>query len=181
MARKHYFLIKISPRNTIRLGVKVRDAKSPVALSRVMADIMAGTEGLSVTCANAICALRLNGEAFPHPVYMAEFTDNRAYFVDKLDKRGTPISCVRYAHNEGAFQKSYDTKSKSRMAKMSGVEKTFVLSPPPPAGNGMARRGSTSSGTTYAKRQAKKTAFSKGAIARAERAGIQLNPKANAA
>ncbi len=174
--KKHYFLIKISGKKTIRLGVKVRDAKSPVVISRTMADVMAGAEGLSVTCANAVCALRQDGETIGHPVYMAEFTDNRAYLVDRLDRRGAPSSCVRYAHNEGKFQKQFDTKRKGMLAKMSGIEKHVVLSPPPatiPKGLGTSPyRGH--SGTPGATRERKRQVLAKGAIARALRAGINL-------
>jgi hypothetical protein len=177
---KHFFLVKISGDQTIRLGVRVRDAKTSVTLSRQLADLMAGTEGLSVTCANAVCALRLNGKAFPHPIYMAEFTDRRAYFVDRLNKRGQPISCVRYAHEQGAFQKEFDEKGKQRLAKMSGIEKDFTLFPPPkkaPAGQGVTH--SQTRGNTYAQNRQKAIARAigrgTGAIARARRAGINLD------
>lgn len=173
----HYFLIKVSNRNTIRIGVKARNAAQPVVLSREMIDIMAGTEGMAVTCANAQCALRQNGTAFPHSVYMAEFTDNRAYIVDKLNVRGEPSSCVVYSHNEGAFQKQFDTKGKNKLAKMSGVEKRFVLYPPAP--RNAPGHGISHGGTSGPNGKARKTPMSKGAIARAERAGINLHPKAS--
>jgi hypothetical protein len=175
---RHYFLVKVSGNQTIRIPVRVREAKATVTLSRTLADIMAGTEGLSVTCANAVCALRLNGSAFSHPAYMVEFTDNRAYVADKLNKRGTPISCVVYAHNQGSFQKQFDKRGKQHMAKMSGVEGEFTLYPPPPAGvrgNGVNRRGSTTAGTSGGTRDRKRSVLGKGAIARARRAGINLD------
>lgn len=170
----HYFLLKVTGNQTIRLAVKARNASQPVTLSREMVDVMKGTEGMAVTCANALCALRMNGAAFPHPVYLAEFTDNRAYVVDKLDKRGVPISCVVYAHGEGEFQKEFDTKTKQRLAKMSGVEKQFMLRPIG-VRQGTAKQPHHSPGGTGTKR---KTVMGKGAIARAMRAGITLNTKA---
>jgi hypothetical protein len=171
--RKHYFLLKVSARKTIRLGVKARNATSSVILSRTLGDIASGTEGMSITCANAECALRQNGEAFPHPVYLAEFTDNRAYIVDKLNKQGVPISCVVYAHKQGKFQKQFDTKGKRSLAKMSGAEGFFVLSP-------IGKRTGSSKpqpnpGGRYGTR---KSAISRGAIARAARAGIVLDARA---
>jgi len=171
----HYFLLKISAKKTIRLGVKARNATSNVILSRTLTDVMSGTEGLSVTCANAECALRQNGEAFPHPVYLAEFTDNRAYIVDKLDKRGVPSSCVVYAHNQGKFQKQFDTKGKRQLAKMSGVEGMFVLSPIGQRTGGADR---TNSGGTQRGHAKRKTEITRGAVARAMRAGINLRPEA---
>ena len=172
----HYLLVKVSKNRTVRIGVKVRDAKSPVALDRTLADVMAGTEGMAVTCANAQCAMRLNGAAFPHEAHLVEFTDNRAFVVDKLNRQGVPISCVRYAHNEGAFQKEFDTKGKQRLSKMSGVEKTFVLMPPPKRKS--PGHGVSHGGTSGTPRNDRKHPLHKGAIARAERAGINLNPKA---
>jgi hypothetical protein len=170
---KHYFTIPMTGKKSVRIGVRVIDAKSPVALSRTMQDVLAGSAGLAVTCANAMCALRLNGDAFPHPVYMAEFTDNRAYIVSKLNKRGVPVQCYRYAHNQGAFQKQFDTKRKPQLAKMSGVEHTFILTPPPqqrrPRGQGVSHGG-----TSGPNGKARKYPMNKGAVARAMRAGINL-------
>lgn len=170
----HYFLLKVSARNTIRLPVKARNANATVILSRTLQDVLSGSErGMAVACANAQCALRENGNAFPHPVFMAEFTDNRAYIVDKLDKRGVPKSCVVYAHSEGKFQKQFDTKSKNQLAKMSGLEKRFILTPV------TVHKTPGKSGTRsplYGKKRS--IAVNKGSIARALRAGLVLDPKA---
>lgn len=172
--QKHYFLLRISKKQTVRIGVPCSDAKSPVILKRSLADVLAGEEGLAVTCANACCALREDGEAFPHDVFMASFTDNRAYIVDKLDKRGVPSHCVRYAHNDGAFQKAYDTKGKQRLSKMSGVEATIVLNVPPKrraSGTGVSHGGTSGPNGKAIKRE-----LHGGDIARALRAGFNFVP-----
>jgi hypothetical protein len=171
-SNKHYFTVPMTGKEVVRIPVRVVDAKAPVTLSRTIKDVLNGTAGMAVTCANAICALRLNGSVFPHPVYMVEFTDHRAYVVSKLNKSGVPVQCYRYAHNEGAFQKQYDTKGKNRLAKMSGVEKDFTLTPPPvqrrAPGHGVSHGGT--SGPNGRNRKV----MSRKAVARAERAGINL-------
>lgn len=167
--QKHYFLLRITKQQMVRIGVPVSDAKETVTLNRTVANVLAGTEGMSISCANADCALKSG--AFPHPVYMAAFSDNRAFVVDKLDKRGVPSHCVRYAHNEGEFQKEYDPKGKQRLAKTSGVEKAFVLTPPPKrraAGTGVSH-GGTSGPNGRAKRRELQ-----GEVARALRAGFNF-------
>jgi hypothetical protein len=174
---RHYFLIKVTGQTPLRFSVKVKEAKTGVTLTRRMADILAGTEGMAVTCANAQCALREGTQAFPHPVYMAEFTDRRAYFVDKLNRYGEPVSCVRYSHHEGAFQKLYDERGKSRMAHMSGAETGFKLYPMKavtPRGKGTSK-GRDHSGTTRAQREDKRQGMGQGAIARAKRAHINVS------
>ena len=109
--KKHYFFIKVSGKKAVRIGVNVSDAKTPVMLTRTVADILRGTEGMAVTCANAECALRQTG-SFPHPAHFVSFTDNRAYVVDKIDREGRLKHAIRYAHNEGAFQKKFDRLGK---------------------------------------------------------------------
>lgn len=175
----HYFLIDVGGRKPIRIGVKARNAVQKVVLSRNLSDVLKGKQkGLAITCANALCALRANGTAFPHDAFMAEFTDNRAYIVDKLDSRGVPKSCVVYTHEEGSFQKEFDTTPKGRLSKMSGVEKLFILSPPKPitpAGKGTSHNRDHS-GTPGATRARRKAVLHKGAVARALRQGIELVP-----
>lgn len=179
MARKqtrknmHYFTIRATGRKTIRIPCKARNASKPVMLSRTIQDALQGQEGLAITCANAMCALREDGNAFPHKVFMAEFVDNRAYICDKLNKQNVPVSCVVYAHNQGSFQRQYDTKGKNAIAKMSGVEASFILYPPPPRVGGSSGPGS---GKQYSDRKTKRP-IRRGAIARAERAGINLTGK----
>jgi hypothetical protein len=174
----HYLTLRANRKQVITIPLRASLAKQSVQLNRTVADIKRGQEGLAITCANAECGLRMNGTAFPHPAYIIEFTDKRAYVVDKLNKAGTPTHCVVYEHNQGSFQKAFDTKTKSALMKMSKAEATFSLWPPKlgaPPGRGTNRRGSTTSGTPGAVRVRRAKAKSrKGAIARAERAGIML-------
>jgi hypothetical protein len=174
----HYLTLRANRKQVITIPLRASLAKQSVQLSRTVADIQKGQEGLAITCANAECGLRLNGTAFPHPAYIIEFTDRRAYVVDRLNKAGTPTHCVVYEHGQGDFQKAFDTKGKNALMKMSGVEATFSLWPPRPGvspGKGTNRSGSTTSGTPRAVRASRaKEKSRKGAIARAERAGIML-------
>ena len=126
----HYLTLRANRKQVITIPLKVSVAKQSVQLNRTIADIQRGQEGLAITCANAECGLRLNGTAFPHPAYIIEFTDRRAYVVDKLNKAGTPVHCVVYEHGQGSFQKAYDTKGKNTLAKMSGAEVVILNAEP---------------------------------------------------
>lgn len=175
---RHYFLLPVGGQK-IRIGVKCRDAKTSVLLHRKVEDVLRGTQGLAISCGNAQTALR-ECDQFPHAVHFTSFTDTRAYIVDRLDARGVPASCIKYAHNQGDFQKQFDTKSKRTLAKMSGVEKTFILSPPPEPtapgeGTSPRRDHSGTPGWTRQKRN-----VLRGDLARAIRAGVIDKPEAKA-
>lgn len=176
----HYFLLKVAENTVVKLPVRCSNAKSTVTLDRKLGDLLAGDEGLAITCANAQCALRLAEKAFPHPVYLAEFTDKRAYIVDRLSPQGVPSHCVVYHHEQGNFQKEYDTKGKNRLAKMSGVEKTFRLIPPfftaaPGHGTSPDRDHSGSTGASRErKRHAKAKRGATARVIRARRAGVNI-------
>lgn len=174
---RHFLMLKVTADRVVRIPVKARNATSSVKLSPILLDLLRGDEGMSISCRNAQCALRQNSHAFPHEVHLAEFTDKRAYIVDKLDKQGVPQSCVVYAHEQGSFQKEFDTKKKNSLQKMSGIEKPFTLFPPP-QGKGSGRGhtgGKTTSGTHRLKTREKKVLRGpRGAFARARRAGINI-------
>lgn len=128
---RHRMLLEVlEGQKPFEFWVKARRADQIVKINRKLVDIARGKKGMAVTCANARCAMRENSHAFPHPVHMAEFTDRRAYIVDKLTKDGHPYSCVVYDHQQGEFQRAFDTKPKSQLVKMSGVEGTVSLYPP---------------------------------------------------
>lgn len=174
----HYLMLKVAENTVVRIPVKARNATQSVKLSRSIIDLQKGDEGMAISCANAQCALRENSHAFPHPVFLAEFTDKRAYICDKLDKMGVPSSVVVYAHEQGSFQKQYDTKKKNTLVKMSGVEKEFSLFPPPRGkGSGTGHKGGPEKKSAADKRNeraAKLARGPRGAVARARRAGINI-------
>lgn len=174
----HYFLFKVAGEKTIRIPVRVKPATEEVLMKRKLADVLAGEEGFAIVCANAQCALREGASAFPHPVYLAEFTDNRAYLCDSLNKFGVPETCVQYQHNQGEFQKQFDSLGKQQLAKMSGVETEVRLYPPQKSAPPEKRRNpdTVTSGTSGGERERKRrTNLGKGAVARARRVGLNLD------
>src|SRR5262245_34053305 len=105
-ANKHTMLLEVlEGQPPLRFKVKCRRATQKVVLSRKLVDIMRAKRGMAVTCANARCAMREGESVFPHPAIMAEFTDRRAYIVDKVKQNGHPHSCVVYDHQQGEFQR----------------------------------------------------------------------------
>jgi hypothetical protein len=76
------------------------DGKHTVTIHRTRGDIKAGQPGIAVACADMKCAMR-NKNAFPHPVYFAEFGEHFCYIVDRWSKRqNKPLHCLRYRHND---------------------------------------------------------------------------------
>jgi hypothetical protein len=111
--------------------IPMSDAEWPVTLDREEIDVYEGVPGSAVRCANSQCANRLES-AFPHPVYLVEFTDTRAFVVDRVSKRtGEPVHCIRYYHHEGDEQREFDMPGgKERMIRERRVRKTFNLLAP---------------------------------------------------
>lgn len=133
---------RLNYRHTFRLGfgddgqtfnicVAMSQPKASVRLDRTEADVIAGKAGIAVACADMKCAER-NSKSFPHPVYLAEFTKTRAYFVDKLDKDGQPKHCICYAHDDGEWIVKFDQPGgKKKLIRSGDVERTITLTPPP--------------------------------------------------
>lgn len=93
--RKHVMTFVVAKgQPLIRVPMRYRDSTVDVDLTVNEIDTINGVPGHAAECAGSQCALRLR-DLFPHPVFFAEFTDTRAYIVDKM-KDGLPVSCVRY-------------------------------------------------------------------------------------
>lgn len=170
----------------VMIPVKVRRGEHKLEFNRIFADVIKANRGSAVTCANAKCVLREAAKVVPHPVYAVEFTDRRAYLVDKLRKDGLYHSCVVYDHYEGEFQRTFDTKPKGQLMKMSGVERKVTLYPPsrnlPGEGGREGRkprlgRKNAAKETRVGRVGSKKKVVHKGGLARMERAGINVQLK----
>src|SRR5262245_19067216 len=114
-------------REPMVLKIPMSDATSEVELHREVIDLKNGIRGTAVECMNAQCGLRL-ARAFSHPVFLVEFTDTRAFVVDKLNRQGMPVHCVRYYHHEGDEQREFDKKGgKQKLVRSGKAKKTFKL------------------------------------------------------
>lgn len=66
-------------------------------------------QGSTAVCAMAICAQRY-ADLFSHPVYFIDWQYRTMYAVDKVDKRGIPVSAVRYSHHDPLARINDDPK-----------------------------------------------------------------------
>lgn len=169
---KHYISVRSTGNKQMRIPIKVSIARLPVTIFRTKEDIKRGVEGQACSCANAETVMR-QAHLFPHNCHAAEFTDSRCTIVDKLDKRGVPIHGVVYAHAQNGFQKKYDRLGKKKMLASEHCEASVTLMPPPHYTSQKGARVGSPSAKDGSKVRKRMTA-SRGALARLERAGIQI-------
>lgn len=172
LKNKHTLVVPIPGMpKPVRFKVPMSDAVKPVVLERREIDAFNGKPGLAIECMNAQCANRLH-KAFPHPVHYTEFTDTRAYVVDKLDRDGHPAHLIRYYHHEGDEQKEFDRKGgKQRLIRSGKVNKTFALLAPTASTKHLASiEPGIGKGGQLGPRNSR--THRKGSFARATRAGI---------
>lgn len=112
-------------------SVRVRDAKATVRMTTTKAQVLAAKPGQAIVCVGARCTLA-NADLFPHPVYLVEFARRYAYIVDKVDKNGHPVSCVKYLHNYGGRIEIFDDKKggKRKIIDLGLAETDIILRPP---------------------------------------------------
>jgi len=109
-------------------------ARSVVQILRSRKDVLEGIRGNSMACADAKCAESFAHE-FPHAVYHSDFGERFAYFIDKKDKRGHPVRCVKYIHDDGPFIRAFDEHGKDALLERDDVERIITLRPPPKRGS----------------------------------------------
>jgi hypothetical protein len=103
LKNKVYITLPGTGKKKVKVAVKAKPLKRGLEFFRSHEDVEHGIQGECATCANAIGAVR-NGLC-----ELAQFTDSRAFLVDKFNKQGVPTECTVGEHNEGAFQKKFDT------------------------------------------------------------------------
>jgi hypothetical protein len=155
----------------VKVPVKAKPLRRKISFTRTREDVAHGVQGECATCANAVGASR-NGLA-----ELVQFTDSRVYLVDRFDKHGVPTECTVGEHDQGDFQREFDTNKKALM-RSDMCEGVVTIRPldmkrhqnraankPQGAGNGPTDR--------QVKRE-------RGAAARAQRAGIIYIPSKRA-
>jgi hypothetical protein len=149
-------------------------------MKRDKADVLSSQRGATVGCTNSICAVRsaANG-GFPHPVYLAVFTKTSAYIVDKLDRNGQPAHVVWYKHNDGTSIELNDhVVNRRTLLSRINLRKTVVLTPPiVRAGIKNIYSNGTHPQTERDTRTPRRNAVPRGAMARAEKAGLLVLQK----
>jgi hypothetical protein len=148
----------------VRVPVKAKALTKELIFHRSAADVEHGIQGECATCANAIASVR-NGLC-----ELAQFTDSRAYLVDKFNKQGVPVECFVGTHDQGKFQRKFDKNKKAllRSDECEGIVKIRPLH--------ISHNKHDAERNRAAPRYAPSTATQKkrerGAAARAQRAGI---------
>lgn len=163
LKNKVYITLPGTGKKMVRVPVKAKPLTKELVFYRSKADVEHGIQGECATCANAISSVR-NGLC-----ELAQFTDSRAYLVDKLDKNGTPVSCVVGVHDQGEFQRKFD-KNKKALLRSEDCEGIVKIKPFDV--NRYRNNAERKPAPRYAKPTLAQKKRERGAAARAERAGI---------
>lgn len=168
LKNKVYITLPGTGKKQVKIPVKAKPLRRKLSFHRTRDDVVHGVQGECASCANAIGASR-SGLA-----EVVQFTDSRAYLVDRFDKHGVPTECTVGEHDQGNFQREFDTNKRAllRSDMCEGMVSIRPLSlgrhqnksPNKPTG---PKAGPTS-------RQVKRE---RGAAARAQRAGIIYIPR----
>jgi hypothetical protein len=111
--------------------IPMSDAKTNVKLHRLPVDAYNGIPGMAMECMNSQCGLREAEKFTEHRVFLMEFTDTRAFVVDRLNAQGMPAHCVRYYHHQMDEQREFDKPGgKQRLLAAGLVEKDIHLLAP---------------------------------------------------
>lgn len=163
LKNKVYLTLPGTGKKQVKIPVKAKPLRRKLSFLRTREDVSHGVQGECATCANAIGASR-SGLA-----ELVQFTDSRVYLVDKFDKHGTPTECSVGEHDQGEFQREFDT-SKTTLLKSNKCEGIVNISP-----LDVSRHRNKAVGKPTGPHAAPSTAQVKrerGAAARARRAGI---------
>jgi hypothetical protein len=150
--------------------------KTTIQISRQDKDVLTARAGTTIACMNANCAKR-SSDKFPHPVYLAVFTNTSAYIVDKLTAGGQPKHCVWYRHNDREAISIHDKLGPKAIIDKGLSQRVVTLRPP------KVRLGQSGTEAGRAPRESNpsvpgpnKTVLTTGARKRAQAAGILVIP-----
>ena len=163
LPKKVYLTLPGTGNKRIRVPVKAKPLKREISFYRSRVDVEQGIQGECGTCANAIGGVR-NGLC-----ELAQFTDSRVYLVDKLDKQGVPRECYIGEHDQGRFQREFDTNKKGllKSQECEGIVKIRPFDPTRHRNTALNRPTGPKNGPSATQKKRER-----GAAARAQRAGI---------
>lgn len=162
LSHKVYITLPGTGKVRVKVPVKAKPLARNLTFARTMAHVREGLAGECATCANAIAAQAAGLGR------LVQFTDSRAYLVDKFNSKGVPTECWVGHHDQGAFQREFDTHKKRllRSDRAEGAVTIYKFQPRKSrAGEKKPSGPSGTPGGTRVKRD-------RGAAARAGRAGI---------
>ena len=164
LKHKVYIALPGTGKKQVKVPVKAKPLRRKISFYRSRDDVEHGIQGECATCANAVAASR-NGLAD-----LVQFTDSRAYLVDRFDKRGVPTECTVAIHDQSEFQKKFDT-NKRALLKSAMCEGIVHLHPLDLSRLGKKKApGAGAPQKEHTRRTRRKR--ERGAAARAKRAGI---------
>src|SRR4030095_1117166 len=158
--------------------VKVKNATTSVKLKGSLAHALLGYPGMTVACHLANCSTdKINKSAFPHPCHLASFNPTTAFIVTKF-KDGAAVEAVRYLHSYRYLVELNDKKINNDFIKEHPdlAERSFILRPY----KKQPRRGGTHTGTHEARPKIAHLINHRGALGRAQLAGLISRPVAEA-
>ena len=131
MKKRHAFLIQVTPNQPpIRLLLPVRAGQGVIRIHRTEADVRAGKQGQTISCANIVAARRL--QIFGEDAVHIEFTQTGCFVIDRVNRAGEPTGCSMWKHNDGQFQKQFDSKPKRTVIRAGLADRVITLRPPAP-------------------------------------------------
>lgn len=133
---RHTFRFQLENGEIFLAKAKVKPAKKMVSITlteeHALQSLKMGGQGNTQKCAMTVCS-RAHGDAFPHPFFLIDWFDTRAYFVTKVHpETKLPSECVVYTHSD-TVAKEFDTKAglKKLLAQIRAKgPRTITLSPP---------------------------------------------------
>lgn len=176
---KIYYSFDPGPR--LYWKVKVKNATKAVTLNGTLAHALSGYPGSTISCHLSNCGMDKHNKAvFPHPCHLVSITPTTAYVVTKF-KDGKAVEAIRYLHSYRELVELNDTKVDDKFIKSnpSLFERSFTLRPYKTQIN----RGGVHTGTNKQRPRVMINAHAfthKGALRRAEKAGLITKPVAAA-
>lgn len=163
LSNKVYITLPGTGGKQVRIPVKAKALKRELSFHRSREDVEHGVQGECATCANAVGSVRAG------LAKLAQFTDSRAYLVDKFNARGVPTECYVGVHEQGEFQRKFD---KNKKALLKADECEGIVKIRPLDVNRHRNNAERKPSARYAAKTAIQKKRERGAAARAQRAGI---------
>lgn len=159
------------PGTKLHWKVKIRDATTPVVINGDILHALKGHRGTTVGCALSNMAVDpANASAIPHPAYLGVITKETVLLCEKKNKDDIPTHFVRYAHSYGHITESNDTGTLKKMVEEHPdlMNRQFTLRVPRKRKGDHSRTRTTSN----TPRSTNRAIVQRGALARAEKAGL---------
>lgn len=130
---RHIFRYISADGTVLKFPCKCRDGTETVRIFRTREDVIRGVPGMACACADMQTVHRTKPFKTHECKGFIEFTHTQCYVVDKVNKAGHPISCVRYRHDDTTIPK-FDVKGgKQKLLRSIECERWITLRPRAPS------------------------------------------------